>query len=850
MKFIYKIIFLVLLFCGSVYFMSKNIREISVNEDKLITMPEAHLPVISLESQGFKMNLLHGYSSNLSDEQFRENVTPVDMEKELSIHITEYETPVIRLKYEIRDVETGKLLENKSINALNTEEDEKYTKIKLSCPMVQGEEYTAKITLTTEQGRKVYYYTRLKYYEEETAIKKKLDFVQSIHEATLKKEEGWRQLAIYMEPDPAKDDSSLADVNIHSSLSQMTWGKLEPEIVSTIVPQVTEYTIETASVVYDYYVKADAGSKKKELYRVKECFRVRYNTETLYLLDYERSMEARFDIDLVSLSRSEFKMGISNKDNIDIVTSADNGNIAFVRQGELWYYNLAENKAIRVFTFLSDENKEDYIRSSYDQHSIRITNMADNGEMDFLVYGYINRGDYEGKVGIILYRFYPKEFRIKEQAYIPVDIPYQRLKESLDRFGYVNSMGDFYFSIDHVIYQYNIIAKRLDVLASNVSEDMFVSVQGDESHFIVWMNSEELRQARSMTFLDLDTEERNVFEAPEGCVLRLYGTIGENVVFGYARDEDIVNTIDGGVLAPSYELCIADKNRRILKTYSGGRYFITGVTTGDDVLIVKRVVKSTDNRYKAAKDDSIINRIIDDGKGVSLSIRVTENAQSEWYLSLPKGFEMVEEPDVEVTKNTVITEDTTLRISSEEIKGDEYYVYAYGRIVGLYSNIGDAIIVADESMGNVIWNGNVLWERGSKAILANIPGIEVQTVPEKADSLSVCLSLLLKKENINKTPEEIYSQGDSIYALMSRYLDNVYNLTGCDLEQVLYYVGKNCPVVSINEQREGVLITGYDSIYVHILNPSKGIVENIRREDAAKMFEKEGNVFIGYLKEL
>lgn len=850
MKYIYKILLLFLLFIGCVYFMSKNIREISVNEDKLITMPEASFPVISLESQGFNMNILHGYSSNLSEEQFRENVTPIDIEKELVVHITEYETPIIRLKYEIRDVKTGVLLENKSINALSREDEDKYTKIKLSCAMEQGREYTAKITLTAEQGHKIYYYTRLKYYEEETAIKKKLDFVQSIHDATLKKEEGWKQLSIYMEPDSRRDDTSLANVDIHSGLSQMTWGKIVPEIVSPIVPQVTEYTIETASVVYDYYVKADAGSKKEELYKVKECFRVRYNSETLYLLDYQRTMEARFDIDLVSISRSEFKIGISDKDNIDIITSADNGNIAFIRQGELWYYNFAENKAIRVFTFLSDESKDDYIRSSFDQHSIRVTNMADNGEMDFLVYGYINRGDYEGKVGIILYRFYPKELRIKEQAYIPVDIPYQRLKESLDRFGYVNSMGNFYFSIDHTIYQYNIIAKRLDVLAENVSENMFVSVQGKEGHFIVWLNSENPREAASMTFLDLDTEEKNIFEAPPECVLKLYCSIDENVVFGYVKKEDIVNTIDGGILVPSYEICIADKNMKILKTYSGGKYFVTDVTTGDNVLLLKRVLKNTDRSYREARDDSIINRIIDDENGVSLSQRVTETAQSEWYLSLPSGFEMVEEPEVEVTRNTVITEDTTLRISSENDGRDEYHVYAYGKIVGLYSNIADAVIEADENMGNVIWNGNVLWERGSKAILANISEITVQSVPEGADSLSVCLSLLLKNEGINSSPQEIYREGGSIYEELSRHLENVYNLTGCDLEQVLYYVGKNCPVVSINEEHEGVLITGFDSAYVHILNPAKGIVEHLRREDAAKMFEKEGNVFVGYLREL
>lgn len=851
MKYIYKILFLILLFLGSVYFMSKNIREISVSMDALVEMQQARLPIVILKSQGYSMNLLHGYSSNLSDELFRENVTPIDAGKELGICINEYETPIIRLKYEIRDVETGELLENNSISALNQEDGVKNARISLSCAMENGKEYTAKITLTSQQGRKVYYYTRLKYYEGETNINKKMDFVQSIHEAAFKKEEGWKQLAIYMEPEAGRDNTSLSRVTIHSSLGQMTWGKMEPVIVSEIVPQITEYTIETGSVVYEYFVKADAGSGKEELFRVRECFRVRYNTEQIYLLDYERTMEARFDMDLVSINQSEFKIGISDINNIDVISSADNARLAFVRQGELWYYNMAENKAVRVFTFLSDKNEEDYIRSSFDQHSIRVTNMADNGEMDFLVYGYMNRGDYEGKVGIILYHFYPEELRIKELAYIPVDIPYQRLRESLDNFGYVNSMGDFYFSIDGVIYQYNTVSRRLDKLAENIRENNFISVQGKEGHYIVWLDEQEPGKAKSMNFLDLDTEEKNTFEAPLGCGITLFVSIDENVVFGYSRDEDLINTIYGGIVVPCYEICIADKDCRILKTYSDNGCYVTRVTAGDNVLELERIEKRTDGiGYKEVRGDNIINNVINDEDGVHISTRLTEKAEKEHYLSLPSGFEMVEKPKNMSTKNTVITEDTTLRVTPEKSTADEYYVYAYGEIKGIFSEISDAVLVADDCMGNVVWNGNVLWERGSKAILANIPDIEVQGVPEGSDSISACISILLKNEGITIPSQEIYRQNKSICDILSQNFDNVYNLTGCGLEEVLYYVGKNCPVIAVDSHNEGVLITGYDSIYLHVIDPLKGEKENIRRDEAAKKYEREGNVFVGYLKDL
>ena len=36
-----------------------------------------------------------------------------------------------------------------------------------------------------------------------------------------------------------------------------------------------------------------------------------------------------------------------------------------------------------------------------------------------MVYGYMNRGEYEGRVGIVLYRYDSLFDRIEEQIYIP-----------------------------------------------------------------------------------------------------------------------------------------------------------------------------------------------------------------------------------------------------------------------------------------------------------------------------------------------------------------------------------------------------------------------------------------------
>ena len=84
------------------------------------------------------------------------------------------------------------------------------------------------------------------------------------------------------------------------------------------------------------------------------------------------------------------------------------------------------------------QDESDYIRDVYDQHNIKIVNIDENGNIDFMVYGYMNRGAYEGYVGIVLYRFYNMDNRIEELVYIPVNESYQFLKEMVGDFNYIN----------------------------------------------------------------------------------------------------------------------------------------------------------------------------------------------------------------------------------------------------------------------------------------------------------------------------------------------------------------------------------------------------------------------------
>ena len=112
---------------------------------------------------------------------------------------------------------------------------------------------------------------------------------------------------------------------------------------------------------------------------------------------------------------------ITAKRDLRVLANYDNTRSAFVRGGTLYVYTTSDNLLTTAFTF--EQKKTDFTRDTYDKHDIRLLSIDDTGAVDFLVYGYMNRGEYEGRVGMILYTYHPADQTVEERAYFPVNTP-------------------------------------------------------------------------------------------------------------------------------------------------------------------------------------------------------------------------------------------------------------------------------------------------------------------------------------------------------------------------------------------------------------------------------------------
>lgn len=844
LKHVYRAIILLCVFTASLYYFSLDMKEEVINDEKTVQMSKASFPIITLRVNDTEINQMHGYSNNINASIVRESITPLDQDQSLNIVIDEKEDDVKRVIYELRSVSDERLLETSTINALDKEGDFKKAKIKFDTPLRENEEYAVKVTLVTIKSKKMNYYTRVKLLPGSN-YKEKLDFTMDFHNTIMDKERA-EDIIRYLEPNPKQDNSNLAYVNIHSKFDLVSWGNLKPQVIGEVIPTIKELTPEMGSIELKYMISAETDSGL-EYYNVQEFYRVRYTFSRMYLLNYERRMESVFDLNLTSLTQSQFKVGITNQEKMDLVTSADDTKLAFVRERELWYYNLAENNAIKVFSFRQEDS--DKIRDVYDQHNVRILNLDDNGNIDFIVYGYMNRGVYEGKVGIVLYRFYSGENRIEELVYIPTNVTYQILKEQLGEFSYVNQYSTFYFTIQNTIYAYNLISRNLTTIATDISNSNFIVSK--ENQYLAFQNSSDQKEADTIIVLDLETGAEQQITAPKGSNIRLLGKIHENMVYGFVKHDDITTTVDGKLLVPMYQIQIADYNRNILKDYKTSDYYITDTIIEDNIITLHRVeqVKENGNTYyKTASTDNILNKVINSTSVFKLTERVTDLTLTEQYISLPSGYLMKERPKNKNTLNTIITKDTTLRLKEDGSLPGEYVVYALGGIEGFYDLAGDAIKDASSLVGTVL-NGKqeVIWERGVRKSTSEIKNIAPIYNMDNIDSMMASAMMLVSYQksvvvNSNQIPKKV-----SAYEFLNDNIgDKLLNLTGCSLDDVLYYVSDQRPVIALKDSNHGVLIVGYDSYNITVIDPALGKTMKIGLNDSMAMFKASGNVFISY----
>lgn len=830
-------------FVISLYFFSDDIKEENRQAKiKTVEMAKSSYPTISILLNEVEVNRLHGYSTNIDSRMNREAITPIDEDQSFKILINENDYEIRRVDYELHSIYDDRVIESDSIKAL--EEDEvrghKLAKIRFNNELKQGQEYFIRITLVTNKSKKINFYSRIKRVDNSN-YEAKLSFVENFRKATFNKDDS---IVNYLERTDRSLDS-ISYVNINSSFDLVTWKDLQPKIVGDIIPTIKEISSEFATVVLKYIVSIDTQSGV-EYYYVDEFYRIRYSTSRMYLLNYERTMKSIFGINQEDIAPGDIKLGVTDDTDIELFNNGDSTKFSFVFNKELWCFNRFDNSRVKVFSFR--QNESDYIRDIYDDHDIKIINMDQDGNIDFLVYGYMNRGAYEGHVGIILYRFYNLDNRIEELTYIPTHVTYQFLKESIGDFSYLSEQEIFYFHLNDTIYSYDLLTKQVREIATDVNETRLAFIR--EEHYIVWEEKDDSDLSKRLVIYDLKTQNSKEIKAEGDTVVKLLGTIGKDFIYGIANSNDIIKTQEGNTLIPMFKIIISNSKGKTLKEYQESGYYITDIEVDSNIITVKRGTISKEGNGASiipTKDDNILNNMDLGNNDIKITKKDSQIMVEEWYITSPLLSQNDRPYTYKETVNTVVTKDTTLRLEKEMGYPGKYIVYALGEVLGIYEDAGKAISIADENVGLVFdLNQHIVWERGFTKTSNQLDDRVKQGATTSKDSFKACVEALVKYKFNNATIDKAKNG----YEILSEYYGNSYvNLTGASLDQALYFVSEDRPLIAKINPSSYVLIIAYNSSSIVIYNPLTGSVSTVNRELAQRQIEESGNVFVSYSEE-
>jgi hypothetical protein len=324
------------------------------------------------------------------------------------------------------------------------------------------------------------------------------------------------------------------------------------------------------------------------------------------------------------------------------------------------------------------------------------------------------------------------------------------------------------------------------------------------------------------------------------------GFMDSDFIYGVTKTEDIITDPAGATLFPMYCIRIQDKDGKIIDEYQRDGIYVVSAQINNNVIKLTRATFDA-NGYSYVDDDSIMNSLESvQGKTTKNSIS-TEAKETQMQLTL--GGNLSEnKPTVVKPKQVLANQDITIKIKTTKDEQSKYYVYGKGMIQGVYQDIGDAVIKADNVAGVVVDDKQeYVWERGNRLIRTQISKIAA-TKGTSGNSLAVCLDSILELADKNVDSASLIERGESAVSILNEYLDNtIVELSNAPLSAALYYVSKGAPVIAKMDEDTSVLIVGYDELNISVMNPETGTIYKIGMNDSTKMFEVAGGKFVTYI---
>lgn len=807
-------------------------NHVHTNEFHTVRAMDATLPVISFSTQGAEINRTLGFTFIPQEAKMRTSITPVSSStKTFSVLIDEKDSNVRKMNCTVSEVMTGTVLDSIDLMSLKTEADGRLSgQFFLTAQYATNTEYTLRITLTTGEGKNVYYYTRL-FMPSYGNLKREVDFLENFHD-TILDDERRTEVEKYLETEDSYTGADFSRITHRDDVLAVGYGQMEPTEIEDYVPRIVEYTTSFVAAEKNFYIQAYSNDGL-EVYECVEHYRFQTAAKTNYLYSFERKMEVVFEPTFFNLNQGQLKLGITGEQVLNAQLSENEKYLVFVRDGDLWEYDMKENVMIPLFTF--DRQGGDRERYHNKEHNFKILSVSDKGDVDFVFYGYIIRGEYEGRVGILFYRYYSEEKRVEELLFAPVTVPYDILKEEFGGVCYMNHFDEFYFTLFGTLYQYRTLLHDSTVIADPLEVPYY-----QFGSTLVYQEKPGSENTR-ICFFDMESNTTTYKTAAEGDLILFLGSIDGDLIYGDVHEEDVTFKDNGKPHLPMYRIRIETPEGEAVKEYHRDR---------EDEYLLDATIENNGIAININQKTGIVSGIGEDGtpyshpvyedlgtynilksakatkERITVTYKYSEPMRREYYVNLPSSLNLKKIPTEGEITSTQGSGRTPVRIG--ERTRPTYYVQAFGHVIDVSDNLAACVSKANANYGGVFdEKGQVVWLRGRRANTIKLRNVKPCYVSDVITEREAILQMFLSYKGAVKTAAECDLNAKGLLTWIDENIPGTaVDLTGITMMEALSFSSDGHLVATVF-QGEWLVITAYTANLVYAISPVEGRTRTI-----------------------
>lgn len=835
----------VLCFIGALVFFNNRI---SMEKGSAVAeLANPSYPVLEIGNDTSSYNLMAGYKEDIDLSLVRNQITLTNNKNAVILKLHDYDYDITAIQYTLFEKTPDKPTETGTLNRLteNKKKNIKLGTLTFKNTLSENKVYYLKMSVRLDNKTKIYFYTKVQSgsgYHLDDYLAYVLKFHNNLFDKGTMEEN-----ASYLETSADTIDDNLESVSIHSGSEAISFGNME--VKQETKPRITLQEMNNTYTVIrvDTILSTEVSDGVVQYYDLSETYKLRYSAERMYLLDYERTMDAYYNESVIDSANNLISLGIQNEKNVSYIYSDKGYKVCFAVEGQLWYYDYQSSDMYKVYSFASESLTD--MRNATGNHGIKLLSMDNKGNIYYLVYGYINRGRHEGMNGIQIMKYDAKTNCNEELSFLSTSLPYDSMKEDLEKFSYLNSKSAFYCILEGDLHEINLEKKSDKILESGLVNESLTASK-DQS-IIAIEKDQNIYKNSEIEMIDLESGKKQSFTCDSNKRIRSVGFLSNDFIYGEANAVNVSKSSNGTINFPITKIHIVNIDGKTIKEYQKtGRYIMSTQIKGS--VLEMSLGKKTGNRIrKTGAKDYIRYKEEEESDAVTLTSKYTETYWTQLYLKFPNYVYIQVVPDLLLTKIMVNEDDVTLKLSSSGEEVEQYFVYASGAQKAVYTNLTEAITRAYEERGNVIDSReNILW-KCIYADYAQVAGMD-NVVKVKSDdkSLAGCLSMIAAVNGKDISPSSIDIGKGSIAELMKKYSGHTTrNLTGCSVDEILYYVSQGSPVLAKLNSNRYVIVMSYNATKIRYLDPVTGQSTAGGRSEITGKLEKAGKVFYSYLAE-